>query len=108
MLHSKTFEFYILSIVQEFYDGFNKKSIDQDYGIIKVNWRGELKIMHLQPISELTGVPLGESEIQNPGNLGDYIHLIGDILNRLKEEGLVLNRCTEMCTIYVDCCTKMF
>jgi len=37
-----------------------------------------LKIVHLQTISELTGIPLSESGIQNPRNLGDYIHLMGD------------------------------
>ena len=37
-----------------------------------------MKIVYLQTISELTGIPLSESEIQNPKNLGDYIHLMGD------------------------------
>ena len=34
--------------------------------------------MHLQIISEITGILLGESGIQNLRNLGDKIHLIGD------------------------------
>ena len=32
-----TFEFYIPGLVQEFYDGFNNNSIDQDHGIIEEN-----------------------------------------------------------------------
>ena len=32
--------------------------------------------MHLQTTSELTGIPIGESGIQNPKNLETYIHLI--------------------------------
>ena len=70
LLHGNTFGFYIPSLVQEFYDGFNENNIDKDHGVIEVNWRGKLKIVHLKTISELTGFPLVESEIQNPRNLG--------------------------------------
>ena len=64
--------------MQEFYDGFNENNIDRDHGLIEVNWRGELKIVHLQTISELTSISLSESRIKNPENLEDYIHLMGD------------------------------
>ena len=37
-----------------------------------------MKILHLQIISELTGILLIERGIQEPGNLGDYIHLMGE------------------------------
>ena len=37
LLHGNTFEFYIPSLVQEFYDGFNENSIDLDHGLIEVN-----------------------------------------------------------------------
>ena len=35
-----------------------------------------MKILHLQTISKLTGIPLVERGIQEPKNLGDYIHLM--------------------------------
>ena len=41
LLHSNTFEFYIPSLVQEFYDGFTENNIDQNHGVIDVNWRGD-------------------------------------------------------------------
>ena len=37
-----------------------------------------MKILHLQTISELTGIPIMKSGIQEPGNLENYIHLIGE------------------------------
>jgi len=43
-----------------------------------MNWRGKMKILHLQTISELTGIPLVERGIQEPKDLGNYIHLMGE------------------------------
>ena len=63
--------------MQELYDGFTENSIDRNHGVIEVNWR-ELRIVYLQTTPELMGIPLGDSGIQNPKNLGDYIHLMGD------------------------------
>jgi len=34
--------------------------------------------VHLRTTSELTSTRIGESGIQNPEKLGDYIHLMGD------------------------------
>ena len=34
------------------------------------------------------GIPLGESGIQNPENLGDYIHLMGDHCNSAQGGGI--------------------
>ena len=37
-----------------------------------------MKILHLQTISELKGIPIVERRTQEPGNLGNYIHLMGE------------------------------
>jgi len=48
LLHANNYEFYIPSLVQEFYDGFSENNIDENQGIVEVNWRGKMKILHLQ------------------------------------------------------------
>ena len=78
LLHVNTFEFYIPALVREFYDGFLENNIGRNQGIIEVNWRGKMKILYLQIISELTGISLVERGIQEPENLEDYIHLMGE------------------------------
>ena len=37
-----------------------------------------MKILHLQTISELTGISIVERWTQEPRNLGNYMHLIGE------------------------------
>jgi len=37
LLHGNTFKFYIPSLVQDFYNGFNENNIDRDHGEIEVN-----------------------------------------------------------------------
>ena len=39
LLHANTYEFYISTLVHEFYDGFSDNNIDRNIGIIEVNWR---------------------------------------------------------------------
>ena len=77
-MHANTYEFYIPVLVQELYDGFSENNIDRNQAIIEVNWRGVMKILHLQTISELTDIPLVERWTQESGNLGNYIHLMGE------------------------------
>ena len=101
MLHGNAFEFNLPSLVQEFYDGFNENNIDRNNGITEVKWRGELKIVHLQTILELTVIPLGESRIQNPKNLGDYIHLMGDHCKSTQGGGISVK--TVYRTVYALC-----
>ena len=108
LLHENTFEFYIPSLVQEFYDGFNENNIDRDHGVIEVNWRGELKIVHLQTISELTSISLSESRIKNPENLEDYIHLMGDHCKSAQGGGISAKKTYR--NVYALCrgCINMF
>ena len=68
-MHANTYEFYIPALVQEFYNGFSKNNIDRNQKIIEVNWKGEMKILHLQTIFKLTGIPIVERGTQEPGNL---------------------------------------
>jgi len=37
-----------------------------------------MKIVHLQTILDLTGIPIVEGGIHNLDNIGDYIYLMGD------------------------------
>ena len=102
LLHANAFEFYIPPLVQEFYDGFSENNIDRNQRIIEVNWRGEMKILHLQTISELTGIPLVERGIQEPKDLGNYIHLMGEHCKVLPGVVLVPKYCIGICMHYVD------
>ena len=64
LLHANNYEFYIHALVQEFYDGLSENNIDRNQRIIEVNWRGEMKILHLQTISEVTSIPIVERGTQ--------------------------------------------
>ena len=61
-----------------------------------------MKILHLQTISGLMGIPLVERRAQEPGNLGDYIHLIGEHCEVPQGCGISAKHCIEMCMHYVD------
>ena len=65
LLHSNTYEFYIPNLVQEFYDEFSTNNVDRNHVVIEVSW-SEIKIVHLQTILDLTGIPIIEGGIQNP------------------------------------------
>ena len=73
LLHANTYEIYISILVQEFYDGFSENNINSNQRIIEVNWRGEMKILYFQTISEITYIPLVERGTQEPKNLRNYI-----------------------------------
>ena len=55
--------------------------------VIEVSW-SEIKIVHLQTILNLTGIPIIEGGIQNPVNIGDYIFLMGDHCTSPQEGGI--------------------
>ena len=76
--------------------------------MIEVNWSGELKIIHLQTISEITGITLGESRIQNPENLGDYVHLMGDHCKSTQGGGISAKTVYRNEYCLCRCCTKIF
>ena len=61
-----------------------------------------MKILHLQIISKRTGIPLVERGVQEPGNLGDYIHLIGEHCKVPQGVVLVSKHCIGMYMHYVD------
>ena len=67
-----------------------------------MNWRGEMKILHLQIISELTDIPLVERCTQESGNLGNYIYLLGEHCK--VHQGIVLapKNYVGMCMHYID------
>ena len=65
LLHANTYELYIPTLVQEYNDGFSENNIDRNQGIIEVSWRGEMKILHLQTISELTVFLLWKERLKN-------------------------------------------
>ena len=44
--------------VGPFYDSFTNNDIDDHAYRIHINWRGERKLVTLQMISDLTGIPL--------------------------------------------------
>jgi len=77
LLYSNSYEFYFTTLVKEFYDGFSVDNIDHDHEVIKVNRSGEIKIVNIQTISDLTSILIIESENQNLGNLWDYMFLMG-------------------------------
>ena len=56
-----------------------------------------MKILHLQTISELTGIPLVERGTQEPKNLGNYIHLMGEHCKVLNGVVLPLKHYIGMC-----------
>ena len=67
-----------------------------------MNWRGEMKILHLQIISEVTSIPLVKRGTQEPENLENYIHLIGEHCKIPQGVVLVPKYCIGMCMHYVD------
>ena len=70
--------FYIPSLVQELYDGFTIDNIDRDRVVIEINWRCELRILHIQTISEIIAIPIVEGGNQNPRKLEEYMSIKGD------------------------------
>ena len=47
-----------------------------------------MKILHLQTISKLTGIPIVERGTQEPGNLENYIYLTREHCKEPQEGGI--------------------
>ena len=64
-----------------------------------MNWQGEIKVVHLQMISEVTGIPIVVDENQIPRNLEEYMLLIS---TRTSQVGVLLQELfTETCILCV-------
>ena len=69
---------------------------------IEVNWWREMKVLHLQTISELTGIPIVKRGTQESENLGNYIHLMGEHCKVPQGGGISAKQYIGMCMHYVD------
>ena len=61
LIHEGSFEHYILSLMEEFYNSFTNSDIDNHAHRICINWRGERKVLDLQSLSNLSRIPLVRS-----------------------------------------------
>ena len=66
---------YHLGLVGAFFDGFNRSSVDESNRIITLMWQGEYRLITIETISEVTGIPLGLG--YSPMNLSDYAPHMG-------------------------------
>ena len=58
LIHEGSTDHYISNLVEEFYSSFTNNDIDDHAHSIYINWIGEMKVVDLQLLSDLTGIPL--------------------------------------------------
>jgi hypothetical protein len=77
LLHELPEEAYSEFLVRKFYDGFGKRDIDHHNGRITVRWDGTLKVVDLELISGITGIPMRDGDISMPLPIDDYLPWMG-------------------------------
>ena len=69
LIHQGSSDDYIPSLVEEFYNSFTNIDIDHHTHRIHIYWRGEMKVVDLQFLLDLSGIPLSLGLNQIPMNL---------------------------------------
>jgi len=77
LLHELPEEAYNEFLVRKFYDGFGKRDIYHHNGRITVRWDGTLRVVDLELISGITGIPLRDGDISTPLPIDDYLPWMG-------------------------------
>ena len=57
LIHEGSFEHYILSLVEKFYNSFTNRDVDNHAHRIHINWRGERKVFRFTIVIELDRNP---------------------------------------------------
>jgi len=78
LIHESSFDHYIPSFVEEFYDSFTNNDIDDHAHGIHINWRREKKVVTFQMISDLTRITLALGLNQIPMRVEKYMSLISE------------------------------
>lgn len=81
LIHDDDESFYVPSLVHEFYASFSCDNIDYANDKISITWRGEPKVVDLDLIKELTGIPRSQGA-QNPLLLEEYLPIMGDVCKK--------------------------
>ena len=80
LFHEGDSNYYIPSLVEEFYNSFTLDNINNNTHSIEVNRRGERKFVNLKLLSDLIGIPLTLGLNQVPMNLDRYLYMMWVLL----------------------------